>query len=182
MDLGLIPRRYAKALYEVGEERSDNERLYALMGDLAAAFAHNSGLAEAVANPFVADADKTALLTAAVYGRGTATDATYTDFLKLLAENGRMDMARDIANAFVALYREKHSIYRVEIKSAAPLADAERKRLESIISKHIGEGTVEYSYSVDPALIGGFTVTINSERLDASVSSQLKKLRLELVN
>ncbi len=38
MDQGLIPRRYAKALYEVGEERNDNETLYGLMQRLADAF------------------------------------------------------------------------------------------------------------------------------------------------
>jgi len=41
---------------------------------------------------------------------------------------------------------------------------------------------MEYEYSVYPSLIGGFTVTVNSERLDASVSNQLKRLRLSLVN
>ena len=49
------------------------------------------------------------------------------------------------------------------------------------LQKHVGNGTFEFNYSVDPALIGGFTVTVNSERLDASVASQLKHLRLKLV-
>ena len=62
------------------------------------------------------------------------------------------------------------------------MAEPERERLQALISKHIGNGTFEYNYTVDPALIGGFTVTVNSERLDASVSSQLKQLRLKLIN
>ena len=182
MDQGLIPRRYAKALYEVGEERHDNDALYVLMEHLRTAFAGTPGLCATVANPFVDTADKTKLLTTAAYGTdGAAPDKTFEDFLALLAENDRMAMARDIAIAFIDLYRKKHGIYKVEICSAAPMGDAERKRLESIVANHIGKGSMEFDYSVDPSLIGGFTVTVNSERLDASVSNELKKLRLSLV-
>lgn len=182
MDQGLIPRRYAKALYEVGEERSDNDRLYALMERLSTAFATVDGLSATVANPFVSDADKTALLTTAVSTPGEPADKTYEDFLSLLAQNGRLAMARDIALAFVELYRTRHDIFMVHICSAAPMGQAERTRLENIIAKHVGKGTMQYDYSVDPSLIGGFTVTVNSERLDASVSNELKQLRLSLVN
>lgn len=182
MDQGLIPRRYAKALYEVGEERSDNERLYGLMQRLSAAFAQTPGMSATVSNPFVSDKDKTSLLTKAVYGSDGATaDPTYEDFLRLLEKNRRTSIARDIANAYVDLYRARHSIYRVHICSAAPLGEAEKKRLEGIISRHIGKGTMEYVYTTDPSLIGGFTVTVNSERLDASVSNELKQLRLSLI-
>lgn len=181
MDQGLIPRRYAKALYEVGEERLENDQLYSLMGRLAAAFAQTPGLSATVANPFVGDADKTRLLTAAVCGAGATPDKTYEDFLRLLEKNGRMGMARDIAIAFVNLYRAKHQIYLVRICSAAPLGQQEKSRLENIIAKHIGKGTMEFDYTVDPSLIGGFTVSVNSERLDASVSNELKQLRLSLV-
>lgn len=183
MDQGLIPRRYAKALYEVGYERNDIDALYAAMGRLANAFADTPGLAGTVANPFVAKGDKARLLTTAAYGADSPDiDPVFNDFIKLLERNERLDLARDIALAFISLYREKHSIYRVDIVSAAKLADNERSRLESIIENHIGKGKFEYDYRVDPSLIGGFTVTVNSERLDASVRTQLKNLRLKLID
>lgn len=182
MDQGLLPRRYAKALYAVGAERSDTAHLYQLMQALGKAFADTPGLAATVANPFVSDADKTSLLTKAVTGSDGKADATYVDFLKLLEKNKRTALARDIARAYVDLYRQLNAIYRVDICSAAPMGERERARLEDIIAKHIGKGTIEYNYTVDPSLIGGFTVTVNSERLDASVSNQLKQLRLKLIN
>ena len=180
MDKGLIPRRYAKALFEVALERKDSEKLYEIMQVLASAFTSNPALADTLANPFVADSDKASLLLYAVYGADA--DATYSDFVKLLVRNKRVDMARAIAIAYISLYRKENSIYRVAIASAAPLGAPEKKRLEAIIAAHLGKGTMEYEYSVDPSLIGGFTVTVNSERLDASVSNQLKRLRLSLVN
>ena len=182
MDQGLIPRRYAKALYEIGEERHDNDVLYILMERLCTTFADTPGLGATVSNPFVSNADKTSLLTKAVYGASEQTpDRTYEDFLRLLEKYDRLSMVREIALAFVNLYRTKRSIYRVKICSAAPLDNAARKRLEAIVARHIGNGTMEYEYSVDPSLIGGFTLTVNSERLDASVSNELKQLRLSLI-
>ena len=170
MDKGLIPRRYAKALYQVGLERKDNETLYGLMQTLAASFAAEPALARTLANPFVAVSDKTA-----------AAGITFADFLKLLVENGRLDIAWDIARAFIDLYRERHSIYRVVITSAATLGNEERRRLEALVAGHIGQGTIEYDYKVDPSLIGGFTVAVNSQLLDASVASRLQQLRQHLV-
>lgn len=183
MDQGLIPRRYAKALYEVGLERHDNDKLYALMQALADAFSAQPALAATLANPFVPGSDKTSLLLHAVYGADTdGADTTYVDFVKLLEQNKRVDMARAIAIAFINLYRTNHAIYRVAVASAAPLGEPEKKRLEAVVAEHIANGTMEYEYSVDPSLIGGFTVTVNSERLDASVSNELKRLRLSLIN
>ncbi len=181
MDKGLIPARYAKALYEVALERNDSDKLYATMGRLSAAFAAEPKLAATIANPFVAEADKLSLLSTAS-GVAEGSDATFADFLKLLCRNRRIDMVWDIARAYIALYRREHGIYRVDVVSAAPLADAARKRLEAIIKENVGKGTMEYDYTVDPALIGGFKVTVDNKRLDASVATRLAKLRQTLVD
>ena len=66
MNEGLIPRRYAKALYKVGADRGDNDALYARMKALDAAFADTPGMKDVVSNPFVPTDDKIALLCSAV--------------------------------------------------------------------------------------------------------------------
>ena len=40
---------------------------------------------------------------------------------------------------------------------------------------------MEYGTRVDPDLIGGFTVNIGSEQLDASVRNELKQLGIKLL-
>lgn len=180
MDKGLIPNRYAKALYERGAERGSNAALYAIMQRLCEAFAAEPSLASTVSNPFVAVADKVKLLDTAA-GAGES-DKTFADFLKLLAQNGRLDLAREIARAFVDMYRREHGIYKVVVTSAAPLGEDEKKRLDAVVANYIGKGTMEYDYVIDPALIGGFTVMVNNRLLDASVSSQLRNIRRSLVD
>ncbi len=181
MDKGLIPSRYAKALFEVALERNDSEKLYTLMGRLCDAFAAEPALASTVANPFVGECDKEALLRTAA-GVEKGQDATFDDFLKLLAQNRRIDIVRDVARAYTDLYRRKNGIFSVDVTSAAPLTEDARKRLETIIKNETGGGTYEYRFSIDPGLIGGFTVTVNNRRLDASVASKLEALRHRLID
>ena len=65
--------------------------------------------------------------------------------------------------------------------AAAPMAPADEERLKKFISSHLDGGTMEYDFKIDPELIGGFTVNIGSERLDASIKNELKQLRLKLL-
>ncbi|MDE6287660.1 MAG: ATP synthase F1 subunit delta, partial [Muribaculaceae bacterium] len=112
MNQGLIPRRYAKALYKVATERGVAERMYELMNKLSATFDADNGLRSAVDNPFVPVADKTSLLITAA--GATDADTTYVDFLKLLVENRRVDIIESIARSYADLYRKEGNIRRVE--------------------------------------------------------------------
>lgn len=179
MNEGLIPRRYAKALLEFAKERNSDQRLYGLMDNLTHSFAANPDLEVIMANPFVApDRKEQLLMTAAGAG---SDDVAYADFLKLLRGNKRLPMARSIAIAYGEGYRKEHNIYRVEVTAAAPMAPADEERLKKFISSHLDGGTMEYSFKVKPELIGGFTVSVGSEKLDASVQNDLKQLQLKLL-
>ncbi len=126
MNEGLIPRRYAKALLKVAQERGDDKRLYSLMGTLAASFEAHPDLSTAVANPFISADEKIKLLTTAA-GAGDK-DVTYADFLKLLRNNSRMPLVRGIALAYGEDYRRSNNIYKVEVTAAAPMDSAEESR------------------------------------------------------
>ena len=89
---------------------------------------------------------------------------------------------RVIALTYLDIYRKANNIYLVKITTAVELPDGEMSRLKSLVEKHLGDATVEFTKDVDPDLIGGFVVTVNSERLDASVSNEIKQLRLKLLS
>ena len=121
MDQGLIPNRYAKALYKFALEKGSAERVYELMKCLCASFVEQPRLQEVVANPFVATGDKTALLTTAAHAAGD--DTVFADFLKLLVENRRIDMVRPIALRAMILWKKISAR-----QSAAPTIPIRRKK------------------------------------------------------
>ncbi|MCC8176809.1 MAG: F0F1 ATP synthase subunit delta [Bacteroidales bacterium] len=181
MNEGLIPSRYAKALYKTALEKGCQQRLYELMKTLSASFDSSPELASTIANPFVAVADKAKLLDTAA--GATPKDTLFDDFIKLLEHNKRIALTRATALAYQDIYRRENHIYRVHVTSAAPMDKAQDQRLRQLVASHLPQGsTMEYSTSIDPDLIGGFTVGIDSERLDASIKNELKQLRLKLLS
>lgn len=180
MNEGLIPRRYAKALYKVAIERNCARQLYAEMTTLADSFAQNPKLAATIANPYISAEQKISLLNVAA---GVTSDATYADFLKLLINNRRIAAMRDIALAYQEIYRKANSIYVVNLTSATALDSTEVERLRKLVMNNLPEGaSIEFNQIVDPSLIGGFTISIDNERLDASINNELKQLRLKLIS
>lgn len=173
----MLPRRYAKALYKYAAQKDATSTVYTLMQNLVAAFDTNRDLRAVMANPFVDRKEKTALIMTAAGEKSPIL----ADFVKLLAQNNRLDIVRGAALAYTELYRQENHIHLVTITSAAPLDDADRKRLTDLIEKHIGNATAQYTFLVNPDLIGGFVVRIDNESLDASVSNELKQLRAKLI-
>lgn len=179
MDQGLIPKRYAKALYEVAREQGNEAKLYDEMKSLDRAVASGSRLNETLENPFVSNSDKAALIYTAC--GSDSTDAPLANFVRLLEENHRLGMVRAIANAYQDIYRQDKHIYRVEVTAASKMEPKSEERLKKLILARLDGGTMEYTMKIDPSLIGGFTVNIENQRLDASVKNELKQLRLNLL-
>lgn len=182
MNQGLIPRRYAKALFEFASERGAEESVYESMCRLVDAFNAEPALQKAIANPYVAVADKQKLITSAAAPEGKAVDVL-ADLCKLLEKNLRMEFAQGIALAYNAIFRQARKIFSVTVTSAVPLQAEELQRIHSLVEKHLPEdSTAEFSEIQNPDLIGGFTVSIDNELLDASVANELKQLRLKLLS
>ena len=179
MNDGLIPNRYAKALFKLSQERGDTAVVYKEMKQLDVAYAAEAVLKKAVNNPFLPTGDKLKLLCAA---SGAPQDGTSAKFMELVIKNNRIDFLRPIALAFMKQYRELNGIAKVEVVTATALGDDEIKAIVDVVKEHLGNKTIELTKSVNPDLIGGFTVDVDSRVLDASVKSQLEKLRLKLLS
>lgn len=179
MNEGLIPLRYAKALYKVAAEKNETQLMYKLMCSLADNFEKAPALAQTLANPFVSADDKATLMNTAAGVENPVP--LFDDFLKLLEQNSRIMFMREIALSYIDIFRRANNIYQVKVQSAAPMSQQESDRLRALVEKHLNGAELEYNTSVNPSLIGGFTVTVGNERIDASISNELKQLRLNLI-
>lgn len=180
MNQGLIPRRYAKALYKVDLEHGTAERSYRLMSTLVASFEANPELQATIANPFLETTQKVELIKIAA--GSTDDDPTFNDFLKLLVEKRRIDIVGLIARSYLEIYRKANNICLVEVVTASELPDDVMARIKALVEQNLDGATMQFSTRIEPALVGGFVVNIDNDRLDASVSTQLKELRLKLLN
>lgn len=178
MNDGLIPHRYAKALYKYALEKGTSAEIYAEMAEVASAFDREPKLHKVLANPFVTVADKQSLLIAAA---GKRAEDGYRSFVKLILSHGREAFARQMALAYRDIYRDANKIARVRLTTASKLPDGQLSRIRGLVGKAFPDFTLEFEEKVDPELIGGFVVDVDSTRMDASLSSELTQLRQTLL-
>ncbi len=103
------------------------------------------------------------------------------DFLHLLLKNNRELFLMEMCLNFRVLYSKMTGIKSAELVTAMELDKAQTEKFIELIQVHFG-GKAEILTKVDELLLGGFILRVEDQQLDASVSTQLKKMRRELVN
>lgn len=179
MNEGLIPSRYAKALHLYAEEAGKAAAVYEQTERLAAGYEAHPQMSRAVENPFLPLADKQQLLLVA---SGAENDGCLDKFFKLVFSHGRESFIRSMALAYGKRYRDVNKISQVEIATASSFSQAVMDKIKDSVQTHLKGRTLEYRQRVDASLIGGFTVRVDGEVLDASMNNDLRKLRLKLLS
>jgi F-type H+-transporting ATPase subunit delta len=102
------------------------------------------------------------------------------NLVRLLAQRGRAGLLPAISAEFRRLLNRKRGIVEAVATSAKPLSQADREAVRKRIEAMTGS-EVELETEVDESLIGGLTVRVGDQLLDASVRGRLERLRNELV-
>src|SRR5574344_892745 len=109
MNEGLIPKRYAKALYKYASDEGAAKDLYEQMQLLAKSYAQESGLVGVIDNPFVAISDKEKVLLTA---GGASKGSIYDKFILLVIKHNRENFMREIALDYQTIYCKNNDIAR----------------------------------------------------------------------
>jgi F-type H+-transporting ATPase subunit delta len=102
------------------------------------------------------------------------------NLLKLLADRQRISIFDAVLDRFLGLYREQRGIALARITSASPLSEQQQQALHTKVLAVAGTDKVEFDLHIDPALIGGFVVSVGSQVIDASLAGQVRRLGLAL--
>jgi F-type H+-transporting ATPase subunit delta len=70
-------------------------------------------------------------------------------------------------------------VRHARVRSATPLSDAQRERLQRALQQKIG-GRIELELEVDPSLVGGAVAQVGDLVYDGSLRTQLRQLRASL--
>ena len=100
-------------------------------------------------------------------------------FLHVVATNRRADCLPAMLRQFLIHYNKENGIATASLVTAVPLPTLEKKL--RVLLRDKGYNDVDFTTDIDPALIGGFILQIEDQRLDASLASQLKQLKKEFV-
>jgi F-type H+-transporting ATPase subunit delta len=107
-------------------------------------------------------------------------DEDIVNFVKVLIANNRTNYIKDVLEAFNSLCNEYKGVKEGLIYSAFPLDKEIINKIKNKISQIEGMD-VELISRIDPSLIGGVKVVINSHVYDGSIKNQLEKMQIDLL-
>lgn len=111
---------------------------------------------------------------------GRVSDLT-SRFLLVLNDKDRLNHLPAIVGAFAQLVQESYGRVEVDVYTASPIDQAELGAIKSRLQQRLGREPVLHPYT-EPSMIGGVKMQIGDQLIDASVETQLRKIRDRLNN
>lgn len=171
--------RYAKALIAYAEERQAEDQIYQELSTLAHSFLVVKGFTQALDNPVLDVDEKFRLICVAAHGDQKSSEE-FVRFIRLVLSERRESYLHFICLMYQDLYRKKKHIGVGRLISAVPVNKATEERIRESAA-HILHAHMELETVIDPTIEGGFIFDINDYRLDASIATQLKKVRRQFI-
>ena len=165
--------RYATALFDLAREQKQIDSVGRSLDALNQALLDSKDFAELVASPLVSRDEAGKALAGLAPQLGL--DPITTNFVGVLARNGRKKELRAVIRAFRRLASEHRGETTAEIVTARPLNDDQLGQLRQQLRTRAGRD-VNIDAQVDPAILGGIVVKLGSQMIDASIRTKLNRL------
>ena len=170
-ELSTLARPYAKAAFEYAASANDlqgwSENL-----EVIAAVAQQQAVVKLLSSPSYTaaqQAEKTIEIC------GDAVTDEIGRFLRVLAENRRLQLLPQIYQQFEVLKANREKTVEVNVVSATEISTEQQNKLASALSAKL-ERDVNMQVSVDDSLVGGAVVLAGDTVIDGSIRGRLAKL------
>jgi len=168
-------KRYAQAAFKLALEKGELDSWQASLRKIAEITA-DERLVALLESPKLSFEMKKAIL-AEFLGR---MNPLALNLAYLLVHKGKLDIAGDISRQYDRLVDTHYGIEHVQVITALPLDDEDRKRISSRFEEIVGRRVV-IDAQVDPSIVGGIKAKIGDTLIDGSVKGKLGALRKSLV-
>jgi F-type H+-transporting ATPase subunit delta len=165
--------RYASALFDLAREQRQIESVSNSLEALNQALVDSKDFNEVVDSPLVSRDEATKAF--AAIAPQLNLDLITTNFIGVLARNGRKNQLNAVVRAFRRLAAENRGEMIAEVVTARPLNDDQLSQLRGQLRARAGRD-VNVEATVDPAILGGIVVKLESQRIDASIRTKLNRL------
>lgn len=169
--------RYATALYSAAAKTNS---LDAVTEDVSAMIEMQKSTAAFdtfLRNPSLPRSAKVEVLGAVAEKAGFSP--TFTNFIKVIAENGRTADSGKILQTFSEMISSQKGEVVLKVTSTTPLSEWEIALLKKNIQERFYDGaSAEFTVetAIDHSLLGGLTVQIGDRFMDLSVREELRKI------
>ncbi|WP_160064816.1 F0F1 ATP synthase subunit delta [Psychromonas sp. L1A2] len=169
-ELTTVARPYARAAFEFAVDKNTIEA-WSTMLFFASEVAQDATIAKILTR------DKAPQELADLFLNvcGDQLDESGQNFIKVLAENGRLSVLPRIAQLFAGLETEYNKEVDANVVSAYALSNTQLKELSISLEKRLAR-KVNLNCSIDKSLIAGMVITAGDLVIDSTASGQLSRL------
>lgn len=170
----ILAKRYAKAIFTIGQDQDKYEEYHEVLQGVATLYNETPEVSDALTNPLYPMDVKEKVMTDVVASMGV--DEVMGNFLNLLVQKKRAEILPEIADAYKTMVDEAKNISHGNVISAVELSDELKQNIQTVLEKLTGK-KVELTTSVDPSIIGGMVAKVGDLVLDGSIKTQLAGLK-----
>jgi len=164
-----VARPYAEAAFRLADATGALGKWSEMLAGMASV-AQDPRIHAAVGDPNLSDAKVAGLFISILSLSGEGEN-----FIRVLAQNGRLELLPEIRTQFDALRNEREGVVEAEVVSAFELSDAQLGDLVQRLEKKTGK-KVKAKVQLDQSLIGGVKVVLGDKVIDGSARAQLGAL------
>jgi F-type H+-transporting ATPase subunit delta len=164
--------RYARALYEVGQDSSDLEKIEIDIKKFKSLYDNNIEIKNFIHNPthVIEIQNKTLNIVSEQLG----FSKNLRNFFLLLIRKRRIFFIKKIIDSFLRLCLKNRGEIKASLISSKELSPEELENISKELSSSMGS-TIKFDYKVDDGLIGGLKLQLGSFMIDTSIKNKLKK-------
>jgi F-type H+-transporting ATPase subunit delta len=169
--------RYASALFDLAREQRQIDAVGRSLDALGQALLDSKEFNELVTSPVVSREEAGKAF--AALAPNFALDPITTNFLGVLAKNGRKNQLISVIRAYRRLAAEQRGETTADVVTARPLSDDQLTDLKARLRARVGSD-VRIEAQVDPNILGGIVVKLGSQMIDSSIRTKLNRLALAM--
>ncbi|WP_405203192.1 ATP synthase F1 subunit delta [Dokdonia sp. LLG6352-1] len=170
--------RYAKAVLDLAKDNGSVEAVLNDMKSVKATIEGSKELRNALNSPVIKADDKRAVLRQ-VFTGGTKETLGLVD---VLVDNSRANLLGGVADSFIAEYNKSNKIESATVTTAVALTPELETKVLAKVKELTGSTNVTLTNEIDESIIGGFVLRVGDTQYNASIASQLGKLKREFSN
>ncbi|MEE9272957.1 MAG: F0F1 ATP synthase subunit delta [Robiginitomaculum sp.] len=174
---GEAAKRYASALLDLAIESKSLKVVEKNLKILKNLFANSDELRRLATSPVLADTDKIKAILAVA--KKAKLGKLVTNFVGTVTQNQRAQEIPAIIDAFEQMLAAQRGTGSAHVVSAKKLTPAQLNAIKAQLKKTMGR-IVAVKSSIDPDLLGGFTVKVGSQYFDASLKTKLDGLKMAM--
>lgn len=177
MDNSAITTRYAKAFFSVAKEKDMLGTLKTDIELVVNVSSQSKDFMLLLESPIIKTSKKSAVIKSIFE---TKVNKLTLDFLFLIVNKKREIYIPGICRNFLDFTRKYQNIKSAVITTASGISTEIQKKVENLLSRELS-ATVELSSKVKPDIVGGLILRFDDKQYDASVATQLKKVKQTLL-